>query len=1619
MRLRPGPCLFALLLLSRAGLHAETWPAVLDFGWEPEARYCPDAAAGDPAFESNQGACNASFAFAAKHLIECSLWYATAGGAPQEDCRSSYGPVSVLDLLLQGGAAATPLCCEATGASVGAALIYARDLGVRAENDCSSAPLFALDGCHQTASSGCTSLSADPTYIGCADAYTGCGHTCAEAYASDPDAYVEGDPSTLLAPPTFPSALKWLALGATPGHPPWNPAPTCSSAPNRFEVADVDNLGAVKATPKVLGPILAGNRPVAVRLRVEKPGEFFDAFRQDPDLWCTTNWAPAALAGSCDSAADTVPIWLTLVAYGERGEGTETEKFYLARGSFGVGWGCQGYAALDAALVTDCADQAYALKAGVDGRPGQWLDCDKDGVAIPLDNCPITYNPDQTNTDYETGISPDNQGNACDEDDDGDGVKDESDNCPLVSNPVQKDDDHDGVGDKCQKDEDGDGWADKVEDMRCAGKTLPPTCPLASLCADVNPGATERCDAYNWNCDDQDDKDEGFLDSDGDGRADDCTDDDDDNDGVKDTADNCPLVANPDQANYDGEGPGDACAEDSDGDGDPDFNDCSPTDKTVHHGNVEACNQKDDDCNGFIDEGCADTDGDGIPDERDNDQDGDGFPHGEDCNDLDRNIRPGAYERCDGIDNNCDGKIDYNPDIASTDDQNNATGAELEGGDGIPDCYMQGGSKTGTPPPTKSTWADWTEDEDADGVADQFDFDDDDPKRFPIFIGTNPNKPPCEAGQYSTCKKAPCNECYGEPCDGVDNNNNGVTDEGHADSDGDGLADCLDTDDDNDGDPDKEDCAPLDPLVRKGVAEKCDLVDNDCNGITDDGSTYEGFVDSADSDPFLDCMDSNDDDDRIPDNGDGNPEVYLPCQDGVTTNCDDNCRLVDNDDQANLDGDDYGDVCDGDVDGDGVGDKFLTAGEPMDNCPRTWNPDQINTDEALQALGWPVPADGNGDACDDDVDNDGAPDKNVPADRTPDNCPLVPNPNQSDSDHDGVGDLCDADDDNDGVADWADNCPWRANHEQADLDHNGHGDACDDDTDGDGIPDDGDASGAVGDAPCGDRLTQACDDNCPRTYNPGQEDSDADEQDEHEEGADGVGNRCDDDHDNDGILNDADTCPWASGQAVDLDGDGVWDACDPDMDDDWIPNGLDNCPRTPNQDQANHDTDTWGDACDDDDDNDGTVDLADPCPLVAPEWFDDSLTQAQHVDTDRDGFGNECDWDDDGDGLADDFESHLGTHPLLADSDGDGFSDLDELRRDEATDPLRGDDYPGHRRPKYGSFSGGSGNQCALAGGFGSASAHGLPTLLLLGLVGAWLGARRLRARPRAGLLAALLTLGLPGPAGAMPLAPHLDLPTLGPFARVQTAMTGNEGERHLFQILYDYASSPLAVKRLGVVQDEVIRSENRLAVVGNAPLIGSQMAAWGDSRANVSLVLRLAWTLSRETGELYQEYRNGGVEDVLLALPIGVLVSGTRTEHAFVFEPYFTVPTGDEQTFTGHSRGAAGIVMGHDVEAGWFRLAYNLGIEYQPEGIYYPERLLIGRYMIAAAARLADRVLSLGLEYDGAVTFGRRDDLASLSGILTVELDHVQLKVYGGSDFNGFLGDSPFRLGVTLGLLY
>jgi len=81
-------------------------------------------------------------------------------------------------------------------------------------------------------------------------------------------------------------------------------------------------------------------------------------------------------------------------------------------------------------------------------------------------------------------------------------------------------------------------------------------------------------------------------------------DDDIDADGIPDAMDNCPFVANGDQADLDQDGVGDACDADLDNDGFPSSSDCDDRNPAVNPAAIEACDGLDNDCDGQVDEGC-------------------------------------------------------------------------------------------------------------------------------------------------------------------------------------------------------------------------------------------------------------------------------------------------------------------------------------------------------------------------------------------------------------------------------------------------------------------------------------------------------------------------------------------------------------------------------------------------------------------------------------------------------------------------------------------------------------------------------------------------------------------------------------------------------------------------------------------------------------------------------------------------------------------------------------------------------------------------------------------------------------------------------------------------------
>lgn len=159
------------------------------------------------------------------------------------------------------------------------------------------------------------------------------------------------------------------------------------------------------------------------------------------------------------------------------------------------------------------------------------------------------------------------------------------------------------------------------------------------------------------------------------------------------------------------------------------------------------------------------------------------------------------------------------------------------------------------------------------------------------------------------------------------------------------------------------------PLVTAALAHpEPNDVDGDevLNELDNCPNTPNGSQLNTDGDGEGDSCDADDDNDGVADTADNCRVVFNPDQANTVTpgdnrgdacppvdsdldglfDEDDNCLQVVNPDQRDLDGDDKGDLCDRDDDGDKYDDGF-------DNCPVVYNPDQADLD-----------ADALGSACD-------------------------------------------------------------------------------------------------------------------------------------------------------------------------------------------------------------------------------------------------------------------------------------------------------------------------------------------------------------------------------------------------------------------------------------------------------------------------------------------------------------------------------------------------------------------------------------------------------------------------------------------------------------------------------
>jgi hypothetical protein len=358
-----------------------------------------------------------------------------------------------------------------------------------------------------------------------------------------------------------------------------------------------------------------------------------------------------------------------------------------------------------------------------------------------------------------------------------------------------------------------------------------------------------------------------------------------------------------DDGDTDGDGGTGTDPVDADGDGTLSDADCDDDDPAAHPGATELCDGVDNDCDGDIDEEDAADAGTWYADD-DDDGAGDAaravqacmapaghVAAGDDCDDTDAGVHPGADEVCDAADNDCDGTIDEDDAVDAP-----IWFADLDG-----DAH--GDPDTATPSC--------------------------DPPFDHVIDGSD-----CDDSRSST------NPGAAELCDTIDNDCDGTIDEDDA---ADAAIWYADADDDGFGDPsatraacaapsghvdDANDCDDTDIDINPDATEVCDTVDNDCDGTTDEDDATDAptWYADVDSDGFGDPTSST--------LSCAQPSGHV----AVDTDCDDTdidinpdaaelCDTIDNDCDGTTDEDDATDASTwyADADSDGFGDASTTS----------------------------------------------------------------------------------------------------------------------------------------------------------------------------------------------------------------------------------------------------------------------------------------------------------------------------------------------------------------------------------------------------------------------------------------------------------------------------------------------------------------------------------------------------------------------------------------------------------------------------------------------------------------------------------------------------------------------
>jgi len=296
--------------------------------------------------------------------------------------------------------------------------------------------------------------------------------------------------------------------------------------------------------------------------------------------------------------------------------------------------------------------------------------------------------------------------------------------------------------------------------------------------------------------------------------------------------------------------------------------DCDDDDDTIGDGFEELCDGVDNDCDDVVDD-AADDDSDGVD-------------ICSDCDDGDPTSYPDADEVCDGADNDCDGSVDED-----------ATDGDVWYSDGDDDGY-------GVSSPTKVL----CEAEDGWGPY-AGDCDDDDAMRSPgVTESCNGIDDDCDGssdegfdadgdgyGSGASCSPADCDDTSTsihpeatERCNSKDDDCDGAVDDDATD----GTTYYADADSDGYGDPlspevlcsvttgyvrDSSDCDDGSAAISPVGTELCDEVDDDCDGLVDEG--FDG-----DGDGVASCSDCDDSDADI------SPLTDEVCGNGVDDDCD-------------------------------------------------------------------------------------------------------------------------------------------------------------------------------------------------------------------------------------------------------------------------------------------------------------------------------------------------------------------------------------------------------------------------------------------------------------------------------------------------------------------------------------------------------------------------------------------------------------------------------------------------------------------------------------------------------------------------------------------------------------